>query len=322
MGKKTVKMIIFKNKLNIFLIALALLVSSCQSFQRSQTVKPVPPVKVIEPEKTNPLDVITNPVGEAKVNSELTEPMVKPETIRPMHIQIPKFGIILSGGGARAWGHVAILKEMQKYKFPILSVAGIEWGAFVAASYAQSASANEVEWEFSKVGDLDDWEKSLNTIFEKKNTTGLKIPFVCPSYNLKTKMSYLLNRGPIAQLLSFCLPSAGVIEPYKSNLAYMNDVAMLVNHLKATGINKVILVNVLKQKNDRSFIKGINSLENQIWTEASIALNKKAMGLDEVIEIDLSDYDIDAFNKKSDIMAKSAELSYNVIKRLADKYKL
>ncbi len=317
-----VKKIVQKNKINLILSLMILMTTSCQMFQRSQTVKPVPPVKVVEAEKTNPLDVITNPVFETKVNPEPAEPMVKPEVARPQHIQVPKFGIIFSGGGARAWGHVAVLKEMQKYKFPILSVAGIEWGAFVAASYAQSASANEVEWEFSKIGDMDDWDKSLNTIFDKKNTTGLKIPFVCPSYNLKTKISYLLNRGPIAQLLSFCLPSAGVIEPHKSNLAYMNDVAVLVNHLKATGVNKVILVNVLKQKNDKSFIKGINSLENQIWTEASIALNKKVMGLDEVIEIDLSDYDIDAFNKKSDIMAKSTELGYNAIKRLADKYKL
>ncbi len=316
------KIVVQKNKINLILLSIILMTTGCQMFQRSQTVKPVPPTKVVEPENANPLDVITNPVVETKINPEPAEPMVKPGAARPQHIQVPKFGIIFSGGGARAWGHVAVLKEMQKYKFPILSVAGIEWGAFVAASYAQSASANEVEWEFSKIDDTDDWDKSLNTIFDKKNTTGLKIPFVCPSYNLKTKISYLLNRGPVAQLLSFCLPSAGVIEPYKSNLAYMNDVVLLVNHLKATGINKVILVNVLKQKNDRPFIKGINSLENQIWTEASIALNKKAMGLDEVIEIDLSDYGIDAFNKKSDIMAKSSELSYNAIKRLADKYKL
>ncbi len=322
MTKTITKMIRLKNKVSFVLLAVVLMTTSCQMFQRSQTIKPAPPVKTIELEKTNPLNVITNPVGEAKINPELSEPMIKPEVVRPQHIQVPKFGIIFSGGGARTWGHVAVLKEMQKYKFPILSVAGIEWGAFIAASYAQSASANEVEWEFSKMRDMDDWDQSLNTIYDKKSTTGLKIPFVCPSYNLKTKTSYLLNRGPIAQLLSFCLPSAGLTEPYKSNLAYMNDVALLVNHLKATGVNKVILINVLRQKNDRPFMKGLNSPENQIWTEAALALSKKAMGLDEVIEIDLSDYDIDAFNKKSDIMAKSAELSYNSIKRIADKYKL
>ncbi len=316
------KIVILKNKINLILLVAILMTTSCQMFQRSQTVKPMTPAKTVEPEKANPLDAIINPVGGAKISSEPVEPVVKPEILRPQHIQVPKFGIIFSGGGARTWGHVSVLKEMQRYKFPILSVAGIEWGAFIAASYAQSTSANEVEWEFSKMRDMDDWDQSLTTIFDKKNTTGLKIPFVCPSYNLKTKTSYLLNRGPVAQLLSFCIPSAGLIEPYKSNLAHMNDVALLVNHLKATGVNKVILVNVLQQKNDRAFIKGLNSVENQIWTEASIALNKKAMGLDEVIEIDLSDYDIDAFNKKSDIMAKSAELSYNAIKRIANKYKL
>jgi len=234
---------------------------------------------------------------------------------------VPKFGVILSGGGAKAWAHIGILKELQKYKFPIVSIAGIEWGAVVAASYAHQTSVNEVEWEMSKFKDIDHWVDFIKAAFNKKSTIDFKIPFVCPSLNLKNKTIYLLNRGQLDQFLPYCIPAQGIVKPYGNSVAYMNDLNLVVQHLKATGVTKIILINVITSKNDQAIIKSIDSPENQIWAEHMGSL-KKNVAYDDLIEIDLGDFNIDDFDKRKDIIVKGADLSYNLIKKLAEKYKL
>ena len=97
----------------------------------------------------------------------------EPSRVEPSPVETVKaaqFGIIFSGGGVRTWAYVNILKEIQKYKLPVTSVVGIEWGAIVAGVYAQNVSANEVEWELSKFKGIDDWSNYIKKIFEKKST--------------------------------------------------------------------------------------------------------------------------------------------------------
>lgn len=291
---------------NKILLLIVLFFASCQSLRKSQPGKPVTP------------QVVTAPTP-----SVVTPQMVVPQTAIGLVTKgLPKFGIIFSAGGAKAWAHIGVLKEMQKYKFPVVSVAGIEWGSVIAASFAQNGSVNEVEWELSKFKDVDDWQGFIQAAFAHKSTLDFKMPFVCPSLNLKTKASYMLNRGQVDQFLPFCIPAAGIIKPYGNSIAYLTDLNHIVQHLKATGVTKIILINVISSKQDSAMIKSMDSPENQIWTQFAAALAKKIPGVDEVIEIELSDYQIDDFDQRKDIMVKGAELGYNQVKRIADKYRL
>lgn len=235
---------------------------------------------------------------------------------------VPNFGIIFSGGGARTWAHVGMLKEMQKYKFPVVSVAGIEWGAVVAAIYAQNLSSNEVEWEMSKFKSLDKSNEFIQSVFTKKTVADMKSSFACPSLNVKSQTVYLLNRGNVDQFLPFCIPSPALAKPYGQSVALMTDVSMLVQHLRATGVQKILLLNVLNTKESGPYIKPVDSLENQTWAAAAAQLVKKNIGIDEVVSINISDVGIDDFDQRREIMAKGSELSYSQIKKLADKYGL
>lgn len=296
--------------------------SSCQTFQRSTTPKthvpqivtsqPTAPTQTVPPTASNESTIVT---------PQIVTPQIS-QTPGASGKNVPKFGVIFSAGGAKTWAHISILKEMQKYKFPVASVAGIEWGAVIAAAYAQNASVNEVEWELSKFKDIDDWQNFIKAAFAKKSTLDFKIPFVCPSVNLKNKTSYLLNRGQVDQFLPYCVPSAGVIKPYGNSVANLSELNLLVQHLKATGVNKIILINVLSTKSDIALMKGLDSTENQIWTQFVASLAKKIPGIDEVIDIEMNDYKIEDFDKRRDIMVKASEIGYGLVKKLADKYKL
>lgn len=285
----------------------------CQSLRR-QPQKPFTPQVVVQTPSA--------PQGTPSTPTVITPQIVTPQAGGKSIKGLPKFGIIFSAGGVRTWAHVGVLKEMQKFKFPVISVAGIEWGSVVAAAFAQNISVNEVEWELAKFKDVDDWQEFVQAAFARKSTFDFKIPFVCPSLNIKTKTSYMLNRGQLDQFLPFCIPSAGVVKPYGHSVANLVDLNQTVQHLKATGVNKIILINVLSGKNDLPIVKSVDSPENQIWAQHVAAMSKKAIGIDDVIDIDLGDFEIDDFDKRRDIMVKGSELGYNQVKKIAEKYRL
>ena len=302
-----------QHKAKIFWMMLFIF-SSCQTMKKSPTkpedkAPPVPAQPVIIP--VEPTISPAQPTAPAPL-------VINPNTPGTAIRKNEKIALILSGGGAKVWGHVAVLKEFQKFKIPVVAVAGIEWGSVVGAIYAQSLSPNEVEWELAKFKDIDDWEKFLKAVFEKKSISDLKIPFVCPSVNLKKQNPYLLNRGLLEQLLPFCLPSPGTIKPYSSSIAAMDHIPALVQHLRATGATKIVLVNVLSQNGQNIYYKSLDSLENQIWQLASHSL--KTAPVDEVINISFDNHKIDDFDDRREILAQSANMAYDQIKALAKKY--
>lgn len=301
----------------IILMAMFLFVS-CQhkGVHKTETVKP----EAAAQDTTNSPNLV-------KPNENTAEaPVVLQQQNQPSvplkSKVVPNFGIIFSGGGARTWAHVGMLKEMQKYKFPVVSVAGIEWGAVVAAIYAQNLSSNEVEWEMSKFKSLDKSNEFIQSVFTKKTVADMKSSFACPSLNVKSQTVYLLNRGNVDQFLPFCVPSPALAKPYGQSVALMTDVSILIHHLRATGVQKILLLNVLNTKEGGPYVKPVDSLENQTWAAAAAQLVKKNIGIDEVVSINISDVGIDDFDQRREIMAKGAELSYSQIKKLADKYGL
>lgn len=239
----------------------------------------------------------------------------------PLNKTLPRFGFIFSGGGAKTFAHIGVLKELQKMKWPIHAVAGFEWGSVIAATYAENLSANEVEWEMSKLKEFAKTESFLKTVFEKKTTADLKIPFVCPSLNLSKQTYFLLNRGRLDQLIPFCVAQPPLTAVYGQSVAVMSDVAGLAQSLRQTGANRIILVNVLANEGGaRAYVKDYTSAENILWVQSAALMAKKPAGVDEMIDINLNDFPINDLDKRRDLIAKGAEISYSQIRKLAAKY--
>lgn len=302
----------------LFSIVFVLFLSAC-----AVKNKPDAPPKVETPKSTE----TTTPTVEVKVEvppppQDVEQPITIEEN-KPIIVKTPpKIAIIFSGGGAKAWAHIGFLKEIEKEKWPIHSIAGFEWGAVVAAVYAKNLSANEVEWELSKVKDFDDLDKISQSIFNNQSVAELKIPFVCSSLNVAQHQNYLLNRGQLNKLMPFCLAHPPLSRPYANSVADLTDVASLAQHLHSTGAGKVILINVLSQVRTRPYDVESLSSENILWVKSATLMSKRIAGVDEVIQIALDEYDIKDIDKKREIIAKGAELSYNQVKKLTEKFGL
>jgi len=62
----------------------------------------------------------------------------------------PKFGLALSGGGARGFAHIGLLKVLDREKIRPSYLSGTSMGAIIAAAYASGMSGKDIEEEAIK----------------------------------------------------------------------------------------------------------------------------------------------------------------------------
>ncbi len=69
----------------------------------------------------------------------------------------PQIGLALSGGGARGFSHVGVLKVLEELRVPVDCVVGTSAGSAVGAAYALGWSPQEIESRLNQV----DWETDI-----------------------------------------------------------------------------------------------------------------------------------------------------------------
>ena len=133
-----------------------------------------------------------------------------------------KFGISLSGGGARGILHIGVLEALHKYGIRPEIISGTSMGALVGVFYAagmeplqilelvkSSKMHKMVKWKLPSNGLLD--MKKVQTILEKHipedNFEALKKPFYCSVSNLNTGLSETKSSG---KLFQWVLASASI----------------------------------------------------------------------------------------------------------------
>ncbi|MGK0412718.1 MAG: NTE family protein, partial [Polaribacter sp.] len=100
----------------------------------------------------------------------------------------PKVGLVLSGGGAKGFAHVAALKEIDKAGIQLDYIGGTSMGAIIGGLYAVGYSALEIE-EIVKKTDFisllrDKLPRRASTFFEKE-------------YGEKTKITLPVTEGSV-----------------------------------------------------------------------------------------------------------------------------
>ena len=95
----------------------------------------------------------------------------------------PKIGLVLSGGGAKGFAHIGVLKEIEKAGIKIDYIGGTSMGAIIGGLYASGYSASQLDSIF-KDTDFDaliqDFVPRNNrTFYEKRNDEmyAISLPF-------------------------------------------------------------------------------------------------------------------------------------------------
>lgn len=78
----------------------------------------------------------------------------------------PKIGVVLSGGGAKGFAHISVLRTLEELNIPVDYIGGTSMGSTVAALYAMGYSVDELE----KIARETDWSRYFQNRSDRGST--------------------------------------------------------------------------------------------------------------------------------------------------------
>lgn len=155
-------------------------------------------------------------------------------------------GLVLSGGGARAYAHVGVLRALEEAGCPVDSVGGASMGAIIGAALCMGLSVEELEARVretfvksSPVGDIAfpiismsrglRVRDRLRESFGEAEFADLRRPFFCVSSNLTTGLPQVHRMGVVRHALRASAALPGVLPPVVENGEVLVDGGVLRN---------------------------------------------------------------------------------------------
>ncbi|MEH6534868.1 MAG: patatin-like phospholipase family protein [Psychroserpens sp.] len=109
----------------------------------------------------------------------------------------PKVGLVLSGGGAKGFAHIGVLKVIDSLGIKIDYIAGTSMGAIVGSLYASGYSGKQLDSIFGNLDFdtviSDNLPRSSKNFYERDNTE--KYAISLPFNKFKLKLPSALSRG-------------------------------------------------------------------------------------------------------------------------------
>lgn len=110
---------------------------------------------------------------------------------------VPKVGLVLSGGGAKGLAHIGALKVLEEAGVKIDYIGGSSMGAIIGGLYAAGYSADELDSIFHATNFniliQDDLPRSAKTFYEKEDTE--KYALTLPFNDFKVSFPTGLSKG-------------------------------------------------------------------------------------------------------------------------------
>lgn len=192
-------------------------------------------------------------------------------------------GLVLSGGGARAYAHIGAIRALHAAGVPIDFVGGASMGAIVAAALAMGWDDTEIDRrirkafvETSPVDDiafpliaLSQGEKVRARLKEHFGDTligDLWLPFFCVSSNLTTGAYQLHQRGSLRRALRASIAIPGLLPPMTQGDNVLVDGAVMKNFpadvMRAIHLGPIVGIDVTR---GRSILAGDVARPESVW---------------------------------------------------------
>jgi NTE family protein len=170
-------------------------------------------------------------------------------------------GLILGGGGLKAYAHVGVLRQLQAAKIPVHSVVGLEWGSLIGALYAVKGLPNDGEWQGMKIksddlpgasllggrrrGDVASLDAFMASTFGDQEIERMRIDFACPTQQISGDRVVWQSRGNLRASLLRCLPYPPIFGDHQGFTAAPLALLEAAQWLRAKGAQVIVLVNPL-----------------------------------------------------------------------------
>ncbi|MGB1069119.1 MAG: patatin-like phospholipase family protein [Henriciella sp.] len=155
-------------------------------------------------------------------------------------------GVVLSGGGARAYAHIGAIRAIRELGIPVDFIGGTSMGAVIAACVAKGWDIQEIETRIRKAfvatNPLGDWhlpvvglvkgrkvDARLLEHFGNSEINDLEIPFFASSTSLSTGLVRVHRSGSLRAALRASISLPGILPPVVEDDQILVDGAVLNN---------------------------------------------------------------------------------------------
>jgi NTE family protein len=174
-------------------------------------------------------------------------------------------GLVLSGGGARGFAHLGVIKALREAGIQIDSVGGTSIGGIIGAGVAADWSTEEMLYVYRKAfvdgRPLSDYtfpfvslvrgrrvSRLLHEAFGERDISDLVLPFFCVSANLTIGKAQVHRQGPLWFWLRASCAIPGVLPPVFYHGQVYVDGAVInnlpVDVMRELGIGDVVAVDI------------------------------------------------------------------------------
>jgi NTE family protein len=183
-------------------------------------------------------------------------------------------GLALSGGGARAYAHMGVVRALRELGVPIDFLAGTSMGAVIAAgvamgwdlaeldrrireAFVDSSPLNDIAFPLLAMTRGRRVDERLKAHFGDTQISDLWRPFACVSTDLTTGGPYIHRRGLLRAALRASLSLPGVLPPVVQEGHVLVDGALVRN----------LPVDVVREQHDGVTIAVDVAVSEGLWPE-------------------------------------------------------
>jgi NTE family protein len=242
----------------------------------------------------------------------------------------PKVGLVLSGGGAKGFAHIGVLKELEKAGVQIDYIAGTSMGAIVGGLYAAGYSATQIEKIiietdfFTLLQDI--YPRRSKPFFEKEH--GEKHTIVLPVNKGKISFPKGVSRGKnVLNFLNYLLSPVDSITDFSKLPIPFFCIATDVETGLEVKLTKGSLPTSLRASGSFPTLLDPVEINNKLLIDGGIANNfpieeMKKTGVDIIIGVDVQSGLFNKENIKSAIDVLSQISSFQIYKDASKKIKM
>ena len=242
----------------------------------------------------------------------------------------PKVGLVLSGGGAKGFAHIGVLKELEKAGVQIDYIAGTSMGAIIGGLYASGYSATQIEDIITETDFFtllqDIYPRRSKPFFEKEH--GEKHALVLPVNKGKIGLPKGVSRGQnVLGFLNYLLSPVDSINDFSKLPIPFFCIATDVETGLEVKLTKGSLPISLRASGSFPTLLDPVEINNQLLIDGGVANNfpveeMRKTGVDIIIGVDVQSKLFNKENIKSAIDVLNQISSFQTYKDNSKKIKL
>lgn len=282
------------------------------------------------------------PTSTSQESGQKSEEKVAENTESPkVSVTPPKLGVLLSAGGMKAYAHLGVLEVLERKRIPVHAIVGLEWGAVIAALYAQKGSANQAQWQMLKLKrenvfptqlfgssmsaqSVEELQPFLEQVLANSRVEDLSLPLSCPTQDLADGRVEWVRKGLARKEIEKCLAYPPFFKPRPSGkrlkVSAPAAIEEAVEELQRLGAEAILFVDALGPGS--VVLRGAEKQysEQLLWLSTKKSYDQWSKKLDNVVRVYSSDSKVEDFDQRRHFLRLGKEAGRQAAQRLIDKY--